>query len=157
MIVPPSAGTHPPFSNTEMALPGLAYSQFVALLGEYVSKRLGKALLIPALLMGFASVLYWHWFDDLRFYFYIQIAPLLLIPVVMLLFRATHSHLCLLVLALGCYVLAKVAESYDQQIFALSAQTISGHSLKHVLAALGCLALVVMVAVREPLRSRTHC
>jgi hypothetical protein len=127
---------------------------FVALLGEYVSESLGKALLIPALMVGFASVLYWQQFDDLRFYLYVQMVPLLLIPIVMLLFRATYSHQWLLVLALGFYVLAKVAESFDQQLFALSAQTVSGHSVKHILAALGCFALVAMVAMREPLSEK---
>jgi hypothetical protein len=42
---------------------------FVALLGEYVSERLGESILVPALLLGFSSVLYWDWFDDLRFYY----------------------------------------------------------------------------------------
>lgn len=124
----------------------------VALLDEYVSKRFAKALLLPALLLGFASVLYWHWFDDLRFYIYVQVAPLLLIPLVMLLFKASYTHQWMLLLALGCYGLAKVAESFDHQLFALTASAISGHSIKHMLAALGCLILVVMIAVREPLR-----
>ena len=74
--------------------------------------------------------------------------------VLMLIFRATFSHQYLLGLALGCYVLAKVAETFDQQLFAISAQTISGHSVKHFLAALGCFALVVMVAVRKPLNEK---
>jgi hypothetical protein len=125
---------------------------FVALLGEYVGERFGATLLIPALMVGVASVLYWQRFDDLRIYYYVQLAPLLLIPVVMLLFRPAHSHQCLLVLALGCYLLAKISESVDQQLFAISAQSISGHTLKHILAALGCFSLLVMVAVREPLR-----
>jgi len=37
---------------------------FVAVLAEYVSARLGRFLLVPALLMGLSSVFYWHWFDD---------------------------------------------------------------------------------------------
>ena len=39
---------------------------FVALLSEYVGGRLCRLLLVPALLIGFASVLYWQAFDDLR-------------------------------------------------------------------------------------------
>ena len=41
---------------------------FAALLGEYIGERLGMLLLVPALILGFASVVYWHKFDDLRFY-----------------------------------------------------------------------------------------
>lgn len=64
---------------------------FVALLVEYVS-ILFKWLLIPALLSGFSSVLYWYWYDDLRFYYWIQLIPLLMVPVVMLLFRSKYTH-----------------------------------------------------------------
>ena len=109
---------------------------------------------MPALLAGVASVLYWQRFDDLRIYYYVQSTPLLLIPAVMLLFRPTHSHQRVLVVALGCYVFAKIAESFDQQLFALSAQVISGHTVKHILAALGCFSLLVMVVVREPIREK---
>ncbi|MBA2493224.1 MAG: ceramidase domain-containing protein, partial [Acidobacteria bacterium] len=59
---------------------------FAALLGEYISEQLGRYILIPALLLGFSSVIYWHLFDDLRFYIWIQLIPLLTIPVIMILY-----------------------------------------------------------------------
>jgi len=126
----------------------------VAILGEYVSIRVGRFLLVPALFLGTASVFYWHWLDDLRFYLWIQLMPLLAIPVVMVLFRSGYSHQWFVVAALGCYVLAKITEIYDREIFIFTQRLISGHSLKHLLAALGCFALVVMLKRRQLLNAR---
>ena len=46
-------------------------------------------------------------------------------------------------------MLAKIAELYDREIFILTQRSFSGHSLKHLLAALGCYALVVMLKKRK--------
>jgi hypothetical protein len=126
---------------------------FAALLGEYVSERFGVFLLVPALLLGFSSVVYWHWFDDLRFYIWIQLIPLLTIPLVMILYRPRYSHQWMLLAALGCYALAKVAEVFDKEIFGLSQNLISGHTIKHLLSALGCLFIVLMLQRRKLLES----
>jgi hypothetical protein len=126
---------------------------FAALLGEYISEQLGRYILIPALLLGFSSVIYWHLFDDLRFYIWIQLIPLLTIPVIMILYRPTYSHQWLLLAGLGWYALAKVAELADGQIFILSQGLISGHTVKHLLSALGCLTIVLMLQRRKLLEA----
>jgi hypothetical protein len=118
---------------------------FAALLGEYVSDRLGSFLLAPASLLGLASVAYWRWSDDLRFYYWIQLVPLLTIPVAMSLYRPRYSHRWLLLVALGWYALAKVAEAKDSEILALSQGIISGHTIKHLLSALACLSILLMI------------
>jgi hypothetical protein len=120
-----------------------------ALLGEYVSERLGKALLVPAVLLGFLSVLYWRWSDDLRFYAWVQLEPMLIVLVLVALFRPRNTHQWLLLLALGLYALAKVAEIYDGEVFASTRQSVSGHTLKHLLAASSCLAVLVMLRRRR--------
>jgi hypothetical protein len=119
-----------------------------AILGEYVSERLGKTLLVPAVLLGFLSVLYWHWFNDLRFYAWIQLLPLLTIPVLMALFRPRHTHQWLLLVALGLYGIAKISETYDVEVFGSTGRLLSGHTLKHLLAALSCLAVLLMLSRR---------
>ncbi|HYA46553.1 MAG TPA: hypothetical protein VEF92_03280 [Burkholderiales bacterium] len=123
---------------------------FVALLAEYVHARLGDVLLVPMLLLGLFSVLYWERADDLRLYIWVQLFPLLTIPAVMLLFRARYTHSWLLAPALGLYVLAKLAEIYDREFFALTGGAFSGHSLKHVLAAAGCFTILWMLRARKP-------
>lgn len=124
---------------------------FVAILAEYVNVWLGKFLLVPALLLGSSSVLYWHWFDDLRFYFWIQLIPLLTVPVVMALFRPKCSHQWLLMVALVCYVLAKITEACDREVFVFTQSLISGHSLKHLLAVLSCFSVLMMLKTRRML------
>lgn len=121
----------------------------VALLAEYVNARLGRFLLVPALLMGFSSVFYWHWFGDLRFYVWIQFIPLLTVPVLMVLFRPRFSHQWLLLVALACYLLAKFAEAYDREVFVFTQSLFSGHSFKHLLSALGCFSVLVMLKTRR--------
>jgi hypothetical protein len=128
---------------------------FAALLGEYVSDRLGAFLLAPALLLGLASVAYWRWSDDLRLYYWIQLVPLLTIPVAMSLYRRKYSHRWLLLVALGWYALGKVAEANDSEIFVLSQGIISGHTIKHLLSALACLSIVLMIQRQTLLERRT--
>jgi hypothetical protein len=49
--------------------------------------------------------------------------------------------------AAGFYTAAKVFEHFDHQIFAASG-FVSGHTLKHLAAAVGCWVLVRMFSVR---------
>jgi len=127
---------------------------FVALLGEHISERL-SVFLVPAILVGLSSVLYWHWFDDLRFYIWVQLIPLLTIPFVMVLYRAGYSHQWLLLVALGWYALAKFSEVADGEIFRLSQGIISGHTVKHFLSALGCLSILLMLQKRNSISSKS--
>lgn len=122
---------------------------FAALLGEYVSSRLASFLLVPAVVLGIASVLYWHWTDDLRPYVWVQFMPLLTIPAAMILFRNGCSHQWLLLVALVCYVLAKVAELNDLAIFSGTHEFVSGHSIKHLLAAAGSYSILLMLQRRK--------
>jgi Ceramidase len=124
---------------------------FVALLGEYVSERLGAILLVPAILLGISSVVYWRGSDDLRFYAWVQLLPLLLIPVLMILYRARYSHQWMLVVAVAWYALAKVAETKDAEIFVASQDIVSGHTIKHLLSAMGCATILLMLERRKPI------
>ena len=109
----------------------LLHGLFVALLGEYVQERLGTILLVPVVFLGFTSVLYWHWIDDLRPSYWIQLVPLLSIPTLMVLFKGRYSHQWILLVALAWYALAKVVEAHDVAIFQSTVEVISGHTLKH--------------------------
>lgn len=122
---------------------------FAALLAEYVNASFGRFLLAPAIMMGLFSVFYWHWFDDLRFYVWIQFIPLLTIPVLMMLFQSSYSRQWLLLVALACYMFAKLFEAYDREVFEFTQGLFSGHSLKHLMAALGCLSVLVLLETRR--------
>ena len=127
---------------------------FVALLSEHLNPRLESWLLLPALIIGAASVAWWHFTDDLRFYAWVQFMPLLIIPLVLALFRARFTHRGYLLYGLAAYILAKVAEFYDRELFAATAQMLSGHSLKHLVAAGAPLAVYAMLKRRSALTTR---
>lgn len=124
-------------------------AMFVALLGESFGERIGRLLLAPALLIGLSSVLYWYWSGDLRLYAWVQFMPLLAIPVLSLLFRSPYPHQWLLLPALGCYLLAKVAETFDPEVFTFTRGVVGGHALKHLLAATACYLVMEMLNSRE--------
>lgn len=123
---------------------------FVALLSDYLRPRIGRTLLLPALLTGMFSVFYWHFTDDLRLYYWVQFMPLLTVLVVVFLFRPSYSRQWMLIASLGFYMLGKFAELYDREIFAFLQGSVSGHTLKHLLSAAGCLTLLLMLVNREP-------
>ena len=67
-----------------------------------------------------------------------------------MLFQSRYTRDWLLLVALGCYALAKVAEVYDQAIFRATSEVVSGHTLKHLLAAAGCYTVLWMLQSRNP-------
>jgi hypothetical protein len=125
-------------------------AMFVALLSESINPRLERFFLLPALLVGFASVIYWHFYDDLRFYAWVQFMPLLTIPFLMALYRSRYSHQWLLLVALGFYVVAKVFEAGDHRIFDMTHHRLGGHAVKHLFAAGGCFVILEMLKIRKP-------
>jgi hypothetical protein len=118
---------------------------FVAVIGERISPRLETLLLVPALAAGIASVLYWHYTDDLRLYVWVQFMPLLVIALALPMFPATDGRTGHLAVALVLYLASKAAEYYDRALFVLTNANLSGHSLKHLLAALAIYTIVRML------------
>lgn len=123
---------------------------FTALVSEHGRASWERYLLLPAVAAGLASVGWWHTTDDLRFYVAVQGLPLLAIPLVLLLFPARYRRRAYLLYGLGFYAAAKAAELYDREIYALTAQLVSGHSLKHLLAAGGAFCVYLMLRRRAP-------
>ena len=130
---------------------------FVALLGEHIGAGVERWLLWPGLVLGIASVCWWRYSGDLRLYAWVQGAPLLAIPFVVAMFPARYTHRMYLLYGLGFYALAKALEFYDQGLFDITAQFISGHSVKHLLAAVAPLMLLLMLMrrVEQPRYEKT--
>lgn len=121
---------------------------FVALLAEHIDERLEKALLVPALALGASSVLWWRYSDDLRFYAWVQFMPLVILPLLVALFRGRYTGHVYLLYGLGCYAGAKIAEALDRPLLETSGGLVSGHTLKHLLAALALFFIYLMLRRR---------
>jgi hypothetical protein len=130
---------------------------FSIVVAEYISVPAGLNLLWPLVFAGIASVFYWHVTEvqghgDLRPYGLIQFLPMLLVPLILLMFRSPFSGTAYLWAMLGAYAAAKLAEFLDEPIFR-AFHPLSGHSLKHLLAALGTYCF--LLAIRRRTRNMT--
>ena len=126
---------------------------FSIIISEFISLRSGKALLLPLILAGILSVLYWHLSEirgagDLRFYALVQFYPMLAIPIMMICFRSSCTHVYAYWWLLLAYIVAKLFEHFDAEVFDVLG-FISGHSLKHLTAALGMYVLLVFYQKRN--------
>ena len=128
---------------------------FMALLSAFITDRiharLGVAVILPLLLaIGIGAVVYWYFSEaagrgDLAPYALVQLFPLLAIPLICLLFpgrRTRGKHVVYLVL---WYAVAKLCELFDGEIYALLGNTVSGHSLKHLMAAAAAAVMLAML------------
>jgi len=128
-------------------------SLFSIVVAEFVSEKLGIGLFWPLVVLGAWSVIYWAMTDsahqgDLRPYAVVQFLPMLIMPL-LLLFREGVFSPVRGYWQLGlCYFLAKIAENLDAELQSLFI-CISGHSLKHLLAASGLLLLAVSYRQRR--------
>jgi hypothetical protein len=124
---------------------------FAAIITERIDLRAGKVLLLPLLTAGVWSVLYWRETDDLRPYYFVQFFPLAALPLILLLFPPRYTRTGDLIVALGWYVAAKYCETpFDATIYH-AGHLVSGHTLKHLAAAMGAFQLLRMVMKRERL------
>ena len=116
-------------------------SLYCIILAEYLSPKLGRAMLLPMLAYGVISVVYWYMTDiitgrgDMAPYVLVQLLPIIHIPLIVWLYPNEKNPTRYYLYALGLYVLCKWAESNDDELYELTSQ-VSGHCIKHILAAL---------------------
>jgi hypothetical protein len=123
----------------------------VALLAERVHRGLARTVFVPLLVVAAASVAYWYWTEtqgagDLRPYLVVQFGSLAFVALLLMLYPARGTGF--IVAGLVAYVAAKGFELADRQIFEALGQTVSGHMLKHLVAAGGVASLVAMLRSR---------
>lgn len=103
--------------------------------------------------MAAASVAWW-WFTesqgagDLRPYLVVQAAPLVLVPIWQALARAPRPERMAYAAAIVLYVAAKLAELADGPLLEATGMA-SGHTLKHLLAALAAAVLIAAASRRR--------
>lgn len=128
---------------------GIAFMGLLsALVADYISPRAGRALILPGIALSLGAIAWWRITGDLSAWVWAQAAPLLAVVLVLVLFPASRRDGAWLLGALGCYAAAKVFEVADQAFYELTAGALSGHSMKHLLAAVGVACLVMLLRRR---------
>jgi len=118
-------------------------------------ERGGPFILLPLLVVaGVGSVAYWAWSEargsgDLRPYLLLQLAPMLLIPLLLWLYPPRYSHDRDILTVIGLYLLALLFDLTDRPVFALTSGLVSGHTLKHGIAALAVVWVVRYLRRRQ--------
>jgi hypothetical protein len=126
---------------------------YSVIIGEFISKNTGRFLLFPLLLAGILSVLYWWYTEslgagDLRYYAAVQFFPIITIPVILLFFKSSYSSVFGYWILLATYVVAKLFEHFDGEVHE-TLLVISGHSIKHIVAAIGVYILYKSYSIKK--------
>lgn len=112
--------------------------------------------LVALIAAGLGSVLYWRLTGDLRPYALVQFLPFAALPVLWIMTeeRFVRGRGCWGMVL--CYAIAKICELQDREIF--MALGVSGHTLKHLFAAVGVAlfagAMPKVSAIKLPPESR---
>jgi hypothetical protein len=79
----------------------------------------------------------------------IQFYPMLVIPLMLVFFPGRYTMTAEWFIALAFYVMAKVCEQLDGTIYQSTNYFVSGHTLKHLLAAVASLWVLRIVGTRR--------
>lgn len=118
---------------------------FMSLLAAVLAERLcvhaGNLLLVPLVVVGVASVIFWResalaGMENLRPYMAVQYGSIAVVLVVSLLYRSRYTQGAAIFGLAAAYGIAKIMEVYDREIYAMG-HWLSGHTLKHLTAAAG--------------------
>jgi hypothetical protein len=121
------------------------------LLADRVDPFAGKVAAVVLPLAAFASVAWW-WGGggtsaggDMRWYAFLQLLFVVLVPVILFLYPKGRLERGPLLLGVACFVAARLVHSADETVLEMTG--VSGHTLKHLVAAMA--AYFVLVAVRR--------
>lgn len=127
----------------------ISFTAVLALvIGDRIDARFGLRSLWPLELAGVGTVVAWRYgWTDIRPYVLVQYGGLL--AVFAILATCRHGRLANreLLAGLGFYAVAKALEVGDQAVYTATSGIVSGHSIKHVAAAVGA-ALVIRAVLR---------
>ncbi|XP_030539261.1 uncharacterized protein LOC115747301 isoform X1 [Rhodamnia argentea] len=127
----------------------VAFTSIVAIfIIERIDQHKGTVSIIPLLMAGILSILYWRFFDDLRPYALVQFLPCIAIPIMAIILPPMYTHSSYWLWAAAFYLIAKVEEAEDKLIYRWTHHIVSGHTLKHLCAAMVPVFLTLMLAKR---------
>ena len=129
-------------------------SLLAAQVSDRISVRAGLALLVPMLIVGAGSVVYWRVTENAGAgnvvpYAVLQAYAGLALALLVWLLPSRYTRGGDVWWVLAGYAVAKVGEQFDRQMLELG-HVVSGHTLKHVAAGGAGLAVCRMLALRAP-------
>ena len=127
---------------------------------QYTHQRSDGVVLSSAVVFAVLGVWYWHVSGDLRLYLGMQVFTILALPLWLWQARAPRAITMALLWAIGFYIVSKVTEALDMQIFTATAHLISGHTLKHLFAtmAMACVVVAMRAMLLKPVNANgVHC
>jgi hypothetical protein len=121
---------------------------------DRINIRAGLALLVPLLVVGAASVLYWRATEragagNLVPYGVLQAYSVVILLMLACLHPSRYTRGSDMYWVFAVYVTAKVVEFFDVEIFAIG-NLVSGHTLKHLIAAGAGFVVCRMLMLRVP-------
>ena len=127
---------------------------FAAVIGEYGATKTANRLLPLFLVIGVGSVLYWQWTEsisagDLRPYAIVQFLPMLAIPAILAVSKRENEIGRYVWLMIAFYLIAKLFEHFDSNVYD-TIHVVSGHTIKHLTAAVGPAILALGLCCRLP-------
>jgi hypothetical protein len=126
---------------------------------ERINVKAGLVLLLPMLIVGAASVLYWRATERAGAgtvipYGVLQGYSVVILLVITLLHRSRYTRGSDIYWVFAAYVAAKLFEWLDGEILALG-NLVSGHTLKHLAAAAAGFVVCRMLMLRTPIAQPT--
>ena len=116
-------------------------SLFSIIISEFIDLKIGLKSLLPSILIGLLSVVYWIVFNDLKIYILVQFFPVFAIIVILSFFRSKYNLTIGYWLLLLAYIIAKIFEHFDYQT-QNTLKLLSGHTLKHIVISIGIFSLL---------------
>jgi hypothetical protein len=138
----------------------LSFSALLAAnVGERISVNTGVRVLVPLVIAGEGSVVYWDvtqgsGHGDLRPYVLVQFGSALVLLLLVSLFPPRYTRGANMLVALAIYAAAKAFETADRAILEWT-RIVSGHTLKHIAAAFSAYWVLRMVRLRTHLTTAT--
>ena len=122
-----------------------------AMIAERIDVRTGLWLLWPLVAMGAGTVWWWRWTGNLWPYAGAQYFSIIIIGLLMALFPPRYTRSLDLICVTGFYAVAKVFEAADRPVSSLTGGIVSGHTIKHLAAALAVYWVLRMLSLRTAL------
>ena len=110
-----------------------------AAFGERISALTGTTMLVGLLIIGPASVVYWAITGNVTPYAVVQAGAIATLLLLLVFTRASGDPYHWWVLLL-LYALAKACETLDASIWTITRETVSGHTVKHLVSGVAGMA-----------------